>query len=70
MIILKISKIPFQIYRISHLISLNTPHTVVPKALLHKTTPTYLRCHSSDMHQIFQMKATQEVIETVHLILE
>ena len=46
------SNLPFQIFRISHLQSSNTPNTAVPRVRLQKMTPTYLKFYPLDLHQI------------------
>ena len=51
-IVLKISNILFQVYRISHLQSLDPPYTAVLKVSLHQTTPTYMKFHVSALHHI------------------
>ena len=56
LIIQKISNHQFQVYRISHLLTLNQPYTVVPKLLLHQMILTYLKCQPSVLHQIFNWK--------------
>ena len=45
------SKIPFQVYRISHLLSSNPPYTTVTKLSLHKMTLTHLRWNPPALHQ-------------------
>ena len=44
--IYKISKHPFQVYRISHLLPFNTPYTAVPKVSVHQITQIYLKLSS------------------------
>ena len=67
---MKMSNIPFQFYRISHLLSSNPPYIAVPKVLLNQTTPMYLKYNPSDLHQIQQLKVMQEVTQMVQLFLE
>ena len=52
LIIQKIWKHPCQAYRISHLLTLNPPYTVVPKVSLHQITLIHIKCQASVMHQI------------------
>ena len=41
-VILKRSKLPFQVYGVSHLLSLIPPYTAVPKLSLHQMILTHL----------------------------
>ena len=69
-IILKISKLLFQVYKISHPMSSNPPYIAAPKVSLHILTLTYIKIHPSALHQIKQLKVTQGVTQMVHLFFE